>query len=86
MWGPQLVDSVTILHNYRKFSEIWTTLGIWAIIIILQNDQWEIWATLDRSPVGIAQIMDLAVNLADTASRYFQKNMGHPEAIKIVII
>ena len=52
---------------YRKFSEIWAT------IIILQNIQWEIWATLDLLLVAIAQNMDLAVNLADTASRYFQE-------------
>ena len=33
--------------------------------------------------------MDLAVNLADTTSRYFLENMGHhevPEPIKIIII
>ena len=60
-------------YDYCKYSEIETTLRIWATIIILQNNQWEIWATLDLSPVAIAQNTDLAVNLADRASRYFQK-------------
>ena len=40
---------------------------------ILQNNQWEIWATHKLSPVAISQNMDLALNLADTTSRYFQK-------------
>ena len=44
------------------------------------------WATLKLSPVAISQNMDLAVNLADTTSSCFQKTLGHPEPIKIVII
>ena len=31
----------------RKFLEIYTTLGTWATIIILQKIYWEIWATID---------------------------------------
>ena len=45
------------------------------------------WPTLALSlPVAMSQNMDLAVNLADTTSRYFPKNMGHPEPMKIIII
>ena len=33
--------------------------------------------------LAIAQNMFLAVNLADTASRYFLENMGHPEPVFI---
>ena len=58
---------------YRNFSEFWTSQEIWATIIILKNNQWEIWATLGLSPVAISQNMDVAVNSADTTSRYFQK-------------
>ena len=43
--------------GYRKFSEIKTTLGIWASIVILQNNKWEVWATLDLSSVAISQNM-----------------------------
>ena len=59
---------------YRKFLEILTILGIWATLIILQNDKWKIWVTLDLSPAGISQNVDLDVNLADTTYRYFQKS------------
>ena len=52
-------------------------------MIILQNNQLEIWAILDLLPVAILQNMDLAVNLADI--KVFSENMGHPEPIKIVI-
>ena len=45
--------------GYRKFSE--------------KNNQWEIRATLDLSPVSISKNMDLAVNIADTTSWYFLK-------------
>ena len=44
---------------YRKFSEFWAT------IIILLNNQWEIWANFNLSQVTITQNMDLALNLAD---------------------
>ena len=49
------------------------TKEIWATVNILQNDKWEFWATLDLSPVAISQNMDLAVNLADATSKYFQR-------------
>ena len=70
----QLSTIVMQMRSYRKFSEIYTTLGIWATMIILRYDQREIWATLDLSPVAIARNMELAINLADTAARYFQKD------------
>ena len=40
----------------------------------------------EMSSDAISQNVDLALDLTDTTSRYFQKNMGHPEPIKIVII
>ena len=61
---------------YHKFSEIKTTLGLWATITILQNNKWEVGATLDLSPVANLQNMDFAVNLSDITSRYFQKTQA----------
>ena len=56
-------------NKYRKFAEIKTTLGIWATIIILDKNN----GILIYRQLLISQNIDLAVNLADTTSRYFQK-------------
>ena len=79
--------------NYEKHAKIYITAYIRrnldhprATIIILQNNLWEIWVTLDLWRVTISQNMDLAANDADTTSKYYPQNMGHPEPIKIVII
>ena len=69
--------------DYFRMPQVKTALGIWASIDILQNSQLEIWATLNQSPVAISQNMALAINLADTTSRYFQETLA-PEPIKIV--
>ena len=45
--------TVSTTYIYSKFSDILATLGIWATIIILQNNKWNkgISATIDQSIV-----------------------------------
>ena len=45
----------TLQERYRRFSEIKTTLRIWATLIILQNNYWKIWTTLDLLLVAVSQ-------------------------------
>ena len=49
---------INFTFTYCKFSEIYTTLGIWVTIIILQNDYLEIWTTLDISLGALLQSID----------------------------
>ena len=86
VWFSGLTAINWVNQIYRKFMEILTILGIWATLIILQNDKWKIWATLDLLPAGISQNMDLAVNLVDATSRYFQKTWAtlNPKKLQLL--
>ena len=64
------LDRQTQIINFQKFRPH-EEFG--PIIIILQNNYLEIWATLNLSPVAISQNVDLAVNLAETTAWCFQK-------------
>ena len=50
------------LWVYRKFSEIYTTLGIWGSVFILQSNYWDIWTTLDLSLIAISVISQRIYN------------------------
>ena len=49
----QVGHTLPVPASYRKFSEIWTTLRIWATVIIVLYNYCEFWATLDLSLVTV---------------------------------
>ena len=53
LWMNKRRDLGQVVKAYRKFLEIYTTLRIWATIIIVQNYLRKIWVTLDLSLVII---------------------------------
>ena len=57
-----VVSCCNCIHvNYRKFSEIKTTLGIMATIIILQNNYWEIHRLLISHVVSYCNRMHVLI-------------------------
>ena len=66
---------------YHESSEVWTTLTIWATIIIVQNNHCEIWAT----NLSLVTIKGNQGHYYSALS-VFSEKMGHPKPIKIIII